>query len=69
MRTPVKAALLLGTVAWVGCNGGNQQQDAPKKLDLTAEQIEEIKQQDDFIQNEEGGPQKITKPTKKGAGR
>lgn len=65
MSRLLTVALLLAVCAGSGCEGGSGATTAPGPVQLTPEQAEAIKKQDEQIQNEEGGPDKVTQPTKK----
>jgi len=61
MRTRIGLILLLATTALCGC-GSDTPAVPAEALKLTPEQAAAIKKQDEAVRDEEGGPEKVTKP-------
>jgi hypothetical protein len=62
MRTIVLSMLLLAAAGLAGCGGDSAPAIPDKPISLTKEQAEAIAREDAKIQDEEGGPAKVTKP-------
>lgn len=62
MRTLLSLALLIAPLGLTGC-GGETAADPPGRVELTAEQIDQINAADARIEDEEQG-QKLTRPAK-----
>jgi hypothetical protein len=63
MRNRTGWIVLMGSALLVGSGcGADKGATSAEKLALTPQQAAAIKRQDEAIQNEEGGPAKVTRP-------